>query len=287
MATFLLRVDNRDKINKMMQNREIEFSCPANWYDYNIKTKNNTIGDQRECVYAHIEDNDPRINELDYTGAPMGNNLTKLHDDLSGTVYLRHEPVLLTPTLCFFECDIRKEEILKNNGMRFDITSYCKDMKQLPKNSALLVIRDSQEFEKDLKNGIIKSVMMNNNKLETKGEGGYRQKFDEKNPLDYDAIDYEKHDFDKLFYDINHKREEMWWKHKDYSNQSEGRFVIPHVHFKQRYGNGRNYNWKENTLTVGLERIKCYASIIDPCKCDYIFFGINQNGDIVMKGAFV
>lgn len=121
MAQFIISVGKRKQIEEDYLAKQITFSCPANWYDHAIKNGNITIGDQRECVYAHISLNDPRIKETDNAGNPMGNNLTALIDERDKSVYLRHEPVLLTPAFCFYQANKNIDTInVKNIGMNVE-----------------------------------------------------------------------------------------------------------------------------------------------------------------------
>lgn len=304
MAQFIIRVDSKKNLEDCYRSNVIEFGCPANWYDYAVKHQNISIGDQLECVYAHIPLSDIRINEVDKTGRPIGNNLTMLVDYNNNTVFLRHEPVLLTPTFCFFQDILSIQDfnmqrkvsrffkyckIVLNNIERpafaFDLNAYATKMGYKISNSLFFVVTDPGLFEKDLRKNIPDSVFQNRDNLIYDGTGGYVAAFSNDNPINFMKVDYNKHQSHELFYEKNDYRAEMWWKDSRYKDQQEGRIVIPGVHFKQRYDDGLEYNWKKNRLKVKLPNMKLYSFICDGSKNPYIFFYLNEDNSIQILGA--
>ena len=150
MGQFIMRFGSREKIREDYLEKQVTFGCPANWYDYAIRTKNYIIGDQRECVYAHLPVNDPRISEHDCFGNPMGDNLTKLIDSSDNSVYLRHEPILLTPTFCFFQINITSDDFCDSDTLKFDFESYCSMMQCKIEDSYFWIVYDAGRFQNDL-----------------------------------------------------------------------------------------------------------------------------------------
>lgn len=286
MAQFIIRVARRESIREDYLSNQITFSCSANWYDYAVKHKNDTVGDQLECVYAHLPIGDPRINEVDCHGNPMGNNLTMLFDERNQSVYLRHEPVLLTPAFCFYQCTIDRDSIIENNGLRFDLYEYCRGMGYKLEDVLFLVIHNPGEFEQDLRKNVPLAVKENAELLVLDGSGGYVQAFDDKNPINYCPVDYDKHNFDDFFYKKNTYKQEMWWKGSKYRTQSEGRVVVPSVHFRQRYSDAIEYDYSKNLLKVKLSNIKNYASIVDGSEYKYLDFYLDEDNNIKINGAY-
>ena len=281
MGQFIIRLGSREKIGEDYLEKQITFSCPANWYDYAIKKNNFIIGDQRECIYAHIPLDDPRISEQDCFGNSMGNNLAMLIDSRDNSVYLRHEPVLLTPAFCFFQINITNDDFVESETIKFDFESYCSMMQCKMEDCYFWIVYDAKSFEDDLKANIPPTIKANQDLLITDGSGGYVNAFDEKQPINYMPVDYNKHDFNSYFYEKNHRREEMWWKSSEYKEQNEGRIVIPSVHFSQRYSVTENYNWKKNLLKVKLPNLYNYSIVCDGT--NPIYFSRDIKGNIEIK----
>lgn len=304
MAQFIIRVDSKKNLERSYLANEIVFSCPVNWYDFAVKHQNITIGDQLECVYAHIPLSDPRISEVDQQGRPMGNNLTILVDHRNNTAFLRHEPVLLTPTFCFFQDmisiqDFKAQKKLnrffkycsftvgntKRPAFSFDLNAYATRMGYKIDEALFWVVRDPGLFEADLRNNIPDSIHKNQGILISDGTGGYVSAFSDANPINFMPVDYDRHYSNEIFYEKNSYRAEMWWKDSRYRDQQEGRIIIPGVHFKQRYDDGTKYDWEKNRLKVKLPNMKSFSFVCDGSKEPYIYFGLNDDNSIQIWGA--
>ena len=83
-STVLFKVGNTDELKESYKKKCLCFSCPANWMDKAIRSKEHSIGDYLECAFARMRNNDP---ELDKLTKQYGDNLLimKYHD---GTCFL-------------------------------------------------------------------------------------------------------------------------------------------------------------------------------------------------------
>lgn len=98
---ILLRIDKKENIENIYENKEIMFSCAANWIDYAIKQSDYKIGDLTEGVFARVKY--PLTSTIrDKKNKPIGNNLLISCIEGTNDCFLRYIPVITTPVLCFF-----------------------------------------------------------------------------------------------------------------------------------------------------------------------------------------
>lgn len=274
-TNILLRIDSFENLLKCYDEKYLEFSCAANWIDYCVKSANNTIGDYWECIFAHLPEGDPRLNVLDSRGRPMGSNLYLLYREKDHSYFLRFVPTILMPVMCFYS--FNQEEIKKkrdDKGNAFFSFEKYKQAMEYNCDCAFLIIKDVSRFYQELKIEIPKSVSKYEKKLSSEC---FYEGFTPKEACIADKVDYSKLDDEYFSFQENYT-EELFWKRRRYEWQSEVRFVVPHIHFKQRYLEDGLYDYKENKLKVSLPNLHTYAEIYFEKEAKGIrFFGQNYS----------
>ena len=271
MAQFILRVDDYREISELYKNNKIKFSCPANWCNYADSQKDNFIGDQLECVFAHLKPDDYRIPDIE----SLGDTIRRLEDDHDGSYYYQYTPILVTPSFCFFQYDVELEE---GNELEMDLNNYSETLGKNDISSlGFLSIYDAKAFEDELYRQVPKAVSSSKNII-SDGSGRFVNSFDEDHPINYNNIDYFKYDCDDFYYELTNEHLEMWRKSSRYSFQHEGRITIPHVTFKQEYRD-ENYCYKLNQLYVDLQNLHNYAELYKGNALSKIVFK-KENGKI-------
>lgn len=259
-TSLLLRVGRTETIFRCYNRKYVEFGCAANWIDYALKTKNVSTGDYWECIFAHLPNDDSRLNVLDSHGIPMKDNLFMLYDDKDNSWYLRFMPTILMPALCFYTFD--KNFIIENldsndtNKCCFQFDKYAKAM-EYEDDYAYLLIKDPLKFFQELITEIPKSIERYGARLSSEC---FYKGFNPKEPCLAQKIDYNKFPNGYFSFQENYS-EEIFWKRKNYEWQSEARFVIPHIHFKQKYFENKQYKQKKNTLRISLPSLQTYAEV--------------------------
>ncbi len=121
---MLMWVGSKERLEKCYREKKLEFSCAANWVDY-AQNGNFVTGDYLECIFAHVNNDDPRLSDLrDSHGLPMGNHIEILRRSDDQTSYLRYTPTLMVPLFDFFRNEV-EVECLNRNGERVPISQYA------------------------------------------------------------------------------------------------------------------------------------------------------------------
>lgn len=266
-SILFMRAGKTEEIMDGYKNNYLKFGCPANWINYALKCANDTIGDVCECVFANVKDNDPRINSLtDKYGKPMGDHLLILNNEKTHTSLLRYVPIILRPTMCFYSF---KYELLYNEYkirqlrdeqyLEFYLDEYLEFIGLNEENTSFLFITNTDGFIQDLKKAVPKAVENNRKNLTSKR---FYEEFVSHKPIAVDYINYHKHKRNELFFDNPDSEEVSFWKFPEYEDQSEIRFVIPRINFKQDINNNMDgYDYKQNELNVYLPNFKSYAQV--------------------------
>lgn len=265
---ILFRVGKAAPMQEEYKEKVLTFSCPANWLDYAIKQNDFITGDYLECVMGHKPYSLTLGNELtDLTGKPLGDNLLVTPYEDEKKCFLRYMPTILMPTICFYGIDVANR--LKNKfGLFFNFDTYCKILNYQISESLILCISNMEMFEADLNQGIIKAVSCSSNKLTS---NGFASSFSLKQPYIGKFVDYYKFNYGEEFLDNTCDMSAIFAKDKRYANQSEFRFVIKNIRFKQRL-DVDNYNFKTNLLKVRLKNLHNYAELISPMEYSGIDF---------------
>ncbi len=280
-SSVLMRIDHSEKIQTMYKEGFVEFGCPANWLDYAMKCKDETIGDYFECVFAHTLKSDKRINEMkDIHGNPMGDHLLILENSNSYDCLLRFVPTILIPTMCFYSFSVKRDLAIINkgenqyNGYIFDLDKYREYIGYAEDDSSFLFITDVEAFFKELIISIPKAIEDNKNNLTSKR---YYGGFKVENPLFFRDVDYNKHKKSDLFFDNPNGFDSIFWKLPEYQEQSEMRLIIPNINFLQTYNPDIPYDHKRNKLVVQTPQIREYAKIVKAKEAHYLFFKDNDD----------
>lgn len=261
-----MRIDSTVRIQECYRERKLSFSCAANWVDYAMKG-NYVTGNFFECVFAHLPVWDKRLYELkDSHGLPMGRHAFILHRRDLPTAYICYIPTLLTPAMCFFSFSAEHKKNAPNRNIPalhgiplLDLHRYRADMNYSCEDSSFLFIIDFSSFYEELKAAIPIAVQHNADILTTERYYENGQTVE----LFMDEVDYHRHDVNDLYFDDAFTPgEELFWKAPRYSWQSELRFTIANINFKQFYDPAQ-YDYRKNRLDVYLPHLQEY-SIIAP-----------------------
>lgn len=238
-------------------NRLLQFSCAANWIHYAITKSNQTIGDYLEGVMGHVVYTDNLKDIItDLNGKPLNNNLLITPYGSKIYCYLRYIPTILMPTICFYGIDM-EDYLRQNKSWTLSFNEICRRLEYKPECSSVLVIKNMELFEKDLKQAIVVAVGRST-KLTN---DGFANSFIKEEPYCAKFIDYNKYDYSKLFLDHSCNIAPLFTKDKKYADQREYRIVINNLRFTQRFG-CENYNHKQNTLLIRLKHLHYYADLL-------------------------
>lgn len=253
---LLMRVDRTKKIMDCYRGQYLRFSCPLNWIIYAAQKDDKSVGDWNECIFAQLPVGDPRLNnQVDSRGLPMRDNLLECDNPINGLRTLRYYPIILKPTLCFFS--FRYDELLSQvdplrGSVEYSLEKYCIDMGYNPEEISFLLIEDPNALHEELKKGIPIAVKGN---MALSSEGFYKE-FDADDPLSGQDVIYDLHKDNDIFCD---KAETTpFWKFARYKYQSELRFTVNHLHFKNRDLG----DCKERNLIVQMPHLQEYARVI-------------------------
>lgn len=273
-TVLLFRVGEEDSIKNNYDNNFIEFGCAANWIDYSLKNKDSAIGDYYECIFGHLKAGDGRLKVSDAHGYEMRDNLFMLYDGKDNSYYLRYMPTILMPALCFYS--LSKNQILGNSknfrGMySFNLKKYAYCIGYDNTNVGCLIIKKPDLFVNELRKQI--PIAVEEQKCILSSEMFYGS-FLQDEPVIFSKINYDKFLSKKYFIDNENPTEEIFWKRKKFEWQSEVRFVIPHIHFAERYSQD-SYRYDTHRLKIELPNLHSYAEfrIVD---------NINKNIDILV-----
>ena len=258
-STLFFRVGGKNDTEQLYESNQVRFGCPANWLWEAIKEKNQSIGDVYECIFAHLQKNDPRVkSQKDIMGKPMGDNLLVVENTNGVDCLLRYIPTILIPTACFCSVDVEKVREEINSfapRMFFDLDQYRIDMGYGEDDAGFLFIKQPPRFIEELAESIPKAVKKNIYKLTTQRFYG---DFNPLEPVFANTVNYSRHKQDELFYDNPGSFEEMFWKMPGYEYQSEVRVIIPNINFKRPF-DINHYDKHTNSLLVELPHLKEYA----------------------------
>ncbi len=255
---ILLRIGKDTEIETLYNNKQISFSCAANWIDYAIKVQNYNIGDVREGVFGRVVfpfDDNTLTNRR---GEKYGENLLITPYGDRNHCYLRYMPTILMPVICFYGIDVEKATKLDKSSVLFNFEKYAEAMKYNISEASVWVIKDMVAFEADLRKGIVTAVTNNlQNNLTT---DGFVNKFDISNPYVGGFVDYDKYNYNVDFIDNTGDLSPLLCKCKCYDYQSEFRFILNNVRFSQKFTLNK-YDYSLNKLNVSLQNIKSYSNI--------------------------
>ena len=156
-SSVLMRVGSAETINNDYSQCTLSFGCPANWMDFAFKSKNHSIGDIYECIFAHLRFGDPRIDNItDIKGRPMRNHLLIHENQADKTCLLRLIPTILTPVLCFYSFNVDKIMAKLNGGyaaggFAFDLDKYKDAIIGSSEDASFLFIKNPSQFIEELK----------------------------------------------------------------------------------------------------------------------------------------
>ena len=253
---LLMRVGRTKEIMDCYRRQYLRFSCPLNWIIYAAKTGSESVGDWNGCIFAQLPVGDPRLNnQVDSRGLPMRDNLLECDNPINGLRTLRYFPIILKPTLCFFS--FRYDELLSqvdppHGSVEYSLEKYCTDMGYNPEEISFLLIESPNALYDELKKEIPIAVKGN---MALSSEGFYKG-FDADDPLSGQDVIYDLHKENDIFCD---KAEiTPFWKFARYKYQSELRFTVNHLHFKNRDSS----NSEERNLIVPMPHLQEYAQVI-------------------------
>lgn len=259
--SVLLRIANTEELEADYRRNQLKFSCAANWINYEKTKKNHTMGDYLEGVFGHVVYPFNFNSLVDKNNHPVKDKIAiDLYRDNNAntTLYLRYEPTILMPTICFF--GISLDDInQQTNIFEFLFSDYAKLFNLTVKDSSVLLIDNLDSFKSDLIVGIIKAVEQNYGTLLT--NNGFARKFSKNTPYMAHYINYYKYNYDSFFIDNCCDASPLFAKCKDYEKQSEFRIVINNIHFTHKYSNNEHYNHRLNTLYVTLPNLHKYSRI--------------------------
>ena len=276
-TTLLMRVGSIESIEKCYKEKVLQFGCAANWLDYALNKKNQTIGDVFECVFAQTLKGDPRISTItDSHGKPMGDHLLVLENAADNSCILRYVPTILVPVMCFYSFNAQKiRNKLDANGKQhkwfaFNLDEYCKIMGYDNKTTSFLFIMDPVKFYNDLRAMVPIAVEDNQSNLTSERYYGV---FNPNEPLLFKDVNYDKHTRNEIFWDNPENMEDLFWKLPEYKQQSELRYIIPNINFIQTFDpNANSYNYKQNTLNVYLPHFQEYSKIVPASEVHSLYF---------------
>lgn len=280
-ATFLLRFDNYNKLLNDFNNKNLNFSCPANWLNFAVKThlkvnsisKNinmynydNNVGDIFECAFEKVNTADINFNSyVDHFGKPMGENLVLLNLS-NGKSLLYYQPHLLMPTFCFYS--INGKKLFSQNPQPiysdFQVIDYSKYFfgESNIENKGVLIIHNVNAFWDDLSKNIKSAIKSYPARLTDKNFYSYNNSIHNFNFL-ASNVEYCSFYFDDTFKIQTDTLEDMFCKCNIYSPQSEVRVIIPNISFKNKFQDSNifNYNYEKNILPVHLPKLHAYAKV--------------------------
>ena len=268
-TTCLLRVAGYQSSYQDYCDRRITFSCPANWLNYALSFSNHTVGDLHECIFAH-----KYICEIGHN--LKDNNIVIIDDEFGVACYLYRMSALLAPTLCFYSLSVNEERRRLNNNkvIDMDLSKYIKYMGYSLDSTGVLIITDPSAFLDDLKAQIPSAIMQSEEKLSCEF---YKYGFIEDFPIRFGKVDYNKHNYFDFFFDATPTMDELFWKSKQYEPQSEVRFVIPNIGFRQKFS-FVGYNYKRNIINVQLPNLPDYSRFFRGDEVSNIRFEVQQDG---------
>lgn len=255
---ILLRVGKNAEIEKLYSERQISFSCAANWIDYAIKTQNNSVGDILEGVFGRTSfpfDDNSLTNRQ---GEKYGENLLITPYGDQSHCYLRYMPTILMPIFCFYGVDVEKAIKGNKSSILFSFDGYAKAMKYNTHEASIWLIKDMTAFESDLRKGIIESVTNHLHDILT--SEGFTSNFHAATPYVGEFVNYQKYNYDTDFIDNSGNLSALLCKSKRYAYQSEFRFILNNIHFSQKFS-VENYDYSLNQLPVSLPNIEKYSNI--------------------------
>lgn len=284
-TALLMRIGSKEKIEHCYQEKKLAFGCAANWADY-AKSGNYVTGDQLECIFAHVRNDDPRLSDLrDSHGLPMGNHVEILKRIDDQTSFLRYTPTLMVPALCFFSFNEKMiaREVdgivpIFPKTIIFDLEKYRTNMKYRKDDAAFLLITNPVFFFEELHLQIRKAIQDNSDKLTTE------RYYDSGQPVDVfcNEVNYQKYKVGELFFDDAHApSEELFWKAGRYSWQHEVRVIVANINFKNLYGVGK-HDYKSCSFEVKLPHFQEYSEIYLAKDVSSIqFYKVRKEGEIL------
>lgn len=256
-----LKVGRTDEILNNFNNNQITFGCPANWLDYARKEKNPSVGDILESVYAccPISEKELHINQEQREYTIIGNAS-------ADSCYLYKQSTILTPALCFMS--FKNEDEYKNKCF-FNINEYIGRMQYLLEEASILIIKDVKTFHNELNEQVPTALSNSKNVIFKK-------------PYDYTPVRMQHVDYDFYekypFFDIsNNTNDEMFYKRKRYSYQSEVRIILNGTNYTQKY-NTNDYDFKKNQLAVSLPNLKKYARVVSATEINGFIVNFKDDG---------
>ena len=284
-TTLQFRVGKKTDIYAAFDQHRIEFSCPANWFNYAQFHNNRSTGDLLECTFAHIKASSfDEKSILDSHGVQMGDHLIKL--ERGDSYYLQLLPVLLIPTFCMFSFDLDewlsffRQENKDYNGFEYDLDRYCESMGYSIDDAAYFVVLKPEVFREELKHQIPLAVKTAIGQLQSEM---YYSTFDPLNPLQDRLVDYSRYDENNFFNLESLKNDSIFYKKNELSWQSEVRYTIPSVGFINRNYYESSYDWKKNTLAIDLPQLGDYAQVFDAKDIKAFSFIEEQKGSFQFR----
>lgn len=204
-TSLLMKVGPTESIKKYYNKKTLQFGCAANWLDYALNKKNQTIGDIFECVFARLLAEDPRISYImDSHGKPIGDHLLVLKNLADHSCLLRYIPTILMPVMCFYSFNVEKiRDKLDAKGkptkwFAFNLDEYCRSMDYDNKAASFLFILDPVKFYNELMAMVPIAVENNRSNLTSKRFYGA---FNPNEPIFFKDIDYHTHKRNDWFCD--------------------------------------------------------------------------------------
>ena len=263
---LLIRVGNLETINKQYNEKYIEFGCPENWRNLAWKKPDCMIGDDLECVFAKLPQNNNEIYEKfpGFLSNPKQNGTSKTV--FGENIFYRWNIFTQTPTLCFYSRDVRSEISSSSKGfVEYDLDDYCCEIGYFPEDSSYLIIHSPSLFLKELEEQMPIAIEEANKKgnifpheatrdLEKYLYGGYTKIYKLEELIS-------STDFDPDYPDILKKiqREGM----PDFKKLHELRLYTIKYFFWQFDNHNGEYDYLKNTLKVYLPTLEKYAGVIN------------------------
>ncbi len=257
---ILLRIGASEKIQKDYDSKQVTFSCAANWIDYADKCNNLTTGDYLEGVFAHVVYPFDFNSLKDRYGISLKNELIIKSYDNNNSFYLRYEPTILMPVLCFYGIDSVEKLLTKeSNESEFLLNYYANIFNLIPEETSVIIFKNMHKFQEDLKRGICSAYASN---LKNLTNEGFTFPFTLQNPYTANYVNYTTYDYNKFFNMNAYNVYPLFFKQNAYINQSEFRFVINNLRFQQGFRNNKSYNSENNKLPIPLEHLHEYAKVL-------------------------
>ena len=255
-TVMLLRFDDWDRIKDQYERRYLTFSCAANWFNHAITNKNNTIGDVFEGVFARISSDESSLAILHKELKEKGSNLitTQLND---GTILLRYKPIILQPSLCFYNYYPYNKESSAITDVEESL-NISEILSALGYPSGLLHVLRPEQLLEELKKQVPLAVEENITLL---SDREFLNRFDPHEPIEMQDINYTAYPENSLFYNCSYGQE-LFWKLSKYKDQKETRVVINNISFAQPINNDfEGYDAQKSLLKVKMPNIQQYAKI--------------------------